>query len=95
MDKGRATWHPAFQGCGLSGQFHSYRLKFPWCKSVSGCEDQIFTPTPNPEFLSKDFPSATRSRMEILTKEDLVGPKTAPTAVSRTLTPLVRRIRFP
>ena len=44
-------------------------------------------PRPTPEFLSKDFPSATRSRMEILTKENLVGPKTAPTAVSRTFTP--------
>ena len=32
--------------------------------------------------------------MEILTKENLVGAKIAPTAVSRALTPLVRRIRF-
>ena len=51
--------------------------------------------SPPPEFLSKDFPSATRSRTEILTKENLVGTKTAPTAISRTLTPSVRRIRFP
>ena len=33
--------------------------------------------------------------MEILTKENLVGAKTAPTAVSRTFTPLVRETRFP
>ena len=45
--------------------------------------------------LTKDFPSATRSRMEILTKENLVEAKTAPTAVSRTFTPLVRETRFP
>ena len=52
-----------------------------------------------PEFLSvclnfcsngtKDFPSATRSRMEILTKENLVGAKISPTAVSRAFTPLL------
>ena len=52
-------------------------------------------PPPTPEFLTKDFPSATRSRMEVLTKENLVGAKTAPTAVSKTFTPLVRGIRFP
>ena len=52
-------------------------------------------PTPNPEFLSKDFPSATRSRVVILTKENMVGAKLAPTAVPRLSTPLVRRIRFP
>ena len=52
-------------------------------------------PPPTPEFLSKDFLSATRSRMEILTKENLVGAKTAPTAVSRTFTPLLRETRFP
>ena len=46
-------------------------------------EDRIFTPTPIPDFLSKDFPSAIRSRMEILTKENLVGTKTAPTASSK------------
>ena len=33
--------------------------------------------------------------MEILTKEYLVGAKIAPTAVSRTSAPLLRRIRFP
>ena len=34
--------------------------------------------------------------MEILTKENLVGAKFAPTAVSRTLTPLLlRETRFP
>ena len=43
----------------------------------------------------KDFPSATRSRTEILTKENLVGARTVPTAVSRTFTPLVREARFP
>ena len=43
---------------------------------------------PTPDFLSKDFPSATRSQMEILTKENLVGTEIAPTAVSR-------RTRFP
>ena len=56
---------------------------------------RFWPPPPTPEFLTKDFPSATRSRMEILTKENLVGAKTAPTAISRTFTPLVRRIRFP
>ena len=55
---------------------------------------QCSPPPPTPEFLTKDFPSATRSRMETLTKENLVRAKTAPTAVSRTFTPLVRRIRF-
>ena len=40
------------------------------------------------------FPK-TRSHMESLTKENLVGPKAALTAISRTFTPLVRRIRFP
>ena len=58
-------------------------------------EGQILTPTPTPEFLTKDFPSATRSRMETLTKKNLVEAKTAPTAVSRTSTPLVRETRFP
>ena len=38
------------------------RIKFP-------------PPPPTPEFLSKDFPSATRSRKESLTKENLVGAK--------------------
>ena len=52
-------------------------------------------PLPTPEFLTKDFPSATMSRMKILTKENLAGARTAPTAVSRTFTPLVRGIRFP
>ena len=33
--------------------------------------------------------------MEILTKQNLVRRKPAPTAVSRTFTPLLRRIRFP
>ena len=32
--------------------------------------------------------------MEILTKENLVGTKTAPTAVSRTFTPLLRKLFF-
>ena len=32
--------------------------------------------------------------MDILTKENLVGAKTASTAISRTSAPLVRRIRF-
>ena len=44
---------------------------------------------------TKDFPSATRSRMEILTEENLVGARIAPTAVSRTFTPLERETRFP
>ena len=52
------------------------------------------SPPATPEFLTKDFPSATRSRMEILTKENLVEAKPAPTAISRTFTPSVRRIRF-
>ena len=55
-----------------------------------------FDPHPQPQnSLLRIFPSATRSRMEILTKENLVGAKIAPTAVSRTFTPLVRRTRFP
>ena len=59
-------------------------------------EDQIPPPPPpTPEFLTKDFLSATRSRMEILTDENLVGAKTAPTAISRTFTPLLRETRFP
>ena len=33
--------------------------------------------------------------MEILTKESLVRAKTAPTAISRTFTPLLRETRFP
>ena len=52
-------------------------------------------PPPTPDFLSKDFPSATRSRTEILTKENLARAKITPTAVSRTFTPLVRGIRLP
>ena len=55
----------------------------------------FWPPPPTPEFLTKHFPSATRSRLEILTKENLVEAKTAPTAISRTFPPLVRRIRFP
>ena len=42
---------------------------------------------PTPKFLIKDFRSATRSRMESLTKENLGGAKTAPTAISRTSLP--------
>ena len=41
------------------------------------------------------FLSATRSRMEMLTKENVFGAKTAPTAISRTSTPLLRATRFP
>ena len=37
-------------------------------------------PPPNLEFPSKDCPSATRSRLEILTKESLLLAKTAPTS---------------
>ena len=33
--------------------------------------------------------------MASLTKENLVGAKTAPTAVSKTFTPLLRETRFP
>ena len=51
------------------------------------------TPTHNPEFLTLDLLSATRCRTEILTKENLVGAKTVPTAISRTFTSLVKRIR--
>ena len=32
--------------------------------------------------------------MKILTKENRVGAKSAPTAISRTFTPLERRVRF-
>ena len=45
---------------------------------------------PTPELRTKDFLSATRSRTEILTKEILVGAKTAPTVVSRTFHSLSR-----
>ena len=52
------------------------------------------TPTPTPELLTKDL-SATRSRMEILPKENLVGAKTTPIAISRPFTPSQRENRFP
>ena len=52
-----------------------------------------FDPHPQPQ--DPCFSSATRSRTEILTKENFVGAKTAPIAVSRTFAPLVRRTRFP
>ena len=32
--------------------------------------------------------------MDILTKENLVGARTAPTAISRTVTPLLRETRL-
>ena len=58
-------------------------------------EVPILTPTPNPRIPYQGFLSAARSRMEILSQESLVGAKTAPTAVSRTSAPLLRRVRFP
>ena len=71
-----------FAGALLNSTWNYMRIKFR-------------PPPPTPEFLSKDFLSATRSRTEILTKENLVRAKIALTALSRTFTPLVRRIRFP
>ena len=59
-------------------------FRHPANNSLEKHEDQILR-----------FLSATRSRIEILTKKNLVGAKTAPTAISRTFTPLLRRIRFP
>ena len=61
---------------------------------VFGLRSRFSPPPPTPEVLTKDFSSATRSRMEILTEENLVGAETDPTAVSRTVTRLVGRIRF-
>ena len=80
------------------GVSHHFRAVLTSLKSIARyavLRIKFSPPPPTPEFLTKDFPSATRSRTEILTKENLVGAKTAPTAVSRTFTPLVRRIRFP
>ena len=77
----------------------SLSLLLDFFKPKSGPSNEVigkFSPTPpTPEFLTKNRPPAARSRMEILTKEHLVGAKTAPTAVARTFTPFVRRIRFP
>ena len=56
--------------------------------------DPILTPTPNPRTPYQGFVSATRSWMDILTKENLVGAKIAPTAISRTFTRLVRENRL-
>ena len=53
------------------------------------------TPTSNPRTPYYGFLSATRYQRETLTKENLAGTKAAPTAISRTSAPLVRRIRFP
>ena len=55
----------------------------------------MFTPTPNTRIAQQGFSVCNHVSMEILTKENLVGAKTAPTAVSRTFTPLVRKIRLP
>ena len=44
---------------------------------------------------SKNFPSAARSRMKIFTKENPVGARNVPTAISRTFPPLVSRTGFP
>ena len=55
----------------------------------------LFHPTPTLDFLSKDFCLQPDVLDGILTKENLLGAKTAPTAISRTFTPLLRETRFP
>ena len=60
----------------------------------SGIEDQILTPPPTPDFLSKNL-SGTKSQKDMLTKENWSGAKTAPTAISRTFTPFLRENSFP
>ena len=65
----------------LSAIFIRMRLFCLQLDPGSFLEDQIVTPhPPTPEVLSKDFLSATRSRMEILAKENmsLSGQKLLP-----------------
>ena len=50
-----------------------------------------FLPPPPTQNSLLRIPSATRCRMEALTKENLVGAKIAGTAISRTFTPLGKR----
>ena len=58
-------------------------------------EDQTSTPSSDTRTPYLGFLSATRSRMQVLTKENLVRANTAPAAISSTFTTLVGRIRFP
>ena len=58
---------------------------------LQGGEDRILTTTPNPIFRYQGFRYGTRSRIEILTKENLVHPKVVPAAISKMLMPLLRR----
>ena len=51
---------------------------------------KFWPPPPNPDFLTNDFPSGARSRMESLTKENLVRAESAPTALSKTFTPSLK-----
>ena len=77
------TWHFWFKSCVVPSGFGGGGLVLlPTC--CLNMRIRFWPPPPTPEFLTKDFPSATRCRMEILTKENLVGAKIAPTAVSRT-----------
>ena len=56
---------------------------------------RYWPPSYTPEFLSKDFCLQPGLEWkELLTKENLVRAKTAPTAISRTFTPLLRETRF-
>ena len=52
---------------------HNNELLFMLVPFALVVEDQMLTPFPTPEFLTKEFPFAARSRMETLTKENLVG----------------------
>ena len=52
------------------------------------------TPPPTPEFLCKDFRLQPRLKWKFLLRRTWSGQK-LPTAISRTFTPLIRRIRFP
>ena len=54
-------------------------------------EDQIWHPPPTPDFLCQNFCLESGVRSKILTKENLVRAKTAPTAISRAFTPLARK----
>ena len=61
-------------------------------------EDPISTPhlqPQNSEFLTKDFRLQPGLDWKFLLSKNLVRRKTAPAAVSGTVTPLLRRIRFP
>ena len=88
-NRNRATW------CEITELAISQPRSLVNLMQLRDKSHRFWPPPPTLEFLTKDFPSATRSRMEIHRKENLVRTKTAPTAVSKTVTPLIRGIRFP